>query len=273
MSFCLKNSKFCKLSRAIALNCTMLGLLFVLGSTLPPTVLAQDFSSADQGKPSPVGDEAIKMLSQVTPTDAEETNAASVTTKTGAVALNAANDIPTNGMDVLDDKYRLKIGDSVNYQVIEDEDDPKPLVITDSGDLEVPYLGRFPAADKTCKELAQQLKAELEKKYYYQATVIISVNSMTSQGVIYVVGGVKGPGPLEMPRDEVLTVSKAILRAGGFDDFADDKHVRVTRKSEGGTNEVFTVNVSAILDHGQTAKDVQAEPGDLIYVPEKSIRF
>src|SRR5262249_9718250 len=158
---------------------------------------------------------------------------------------------PTNGMDALDDKYRLKIGDSVNFQVIEDEDDPKPLTVTDSGDLEFPYIGRFPVAGKSCKEVAQQLKVQLEKKYYYQATVIISVNSMTSQGVIYLVGGVKAPGPLEIPRDETLTVSKAILRAGGFDDFADEKHVRVTRKSDGGTNEVLTVNVAAILDHGQ----------------------
>jgi polysaccharide export outer membrane protein len=113
----------------------------------------------------------------------------------------------------------------------------------------------------------------LEKKYYYQATVIISVNSMVSKGVIYLVGGVRAPGPLELPRDDVLTVSKAILRAGGFDDFADQEHVRVTRKSESGTNQVFIVNVSAVLDKNKTKLDLPAKPGDLIYIPEKTFRF
>ncbi len=176
-------------------------------------------------------------------------------------------------MDGLDDNYHLACGDTVNYQVVEDEDDVKTLLVTDSGDIEVPYLGRYPAVGKTCKELAQQLKTELQKKYYYQATVIISVNSMASRGVIYMVGGVRSPGPLEMPRDDVLTVSKAILRAGGLDDFADPAHVRITRTTESGTNMVITVNVSATLNHGKEKNDPEVEPGDLIFVPEKTFRF
>jgi polysaccharide biosynthesis/export protein len=250
----------------------LLGAGLVLVAACPGPIWAQDFSAADQGKPSQVSDEALKMLSQTTIPDAEATNIPSMAGNTASMATNITI-APIASMDALDDLYKLKIGDSIDYQVIEDEDDPKPLVVTDSGDLEVPYLGRYPAEGKTCKQLAEELKIALEKKYYYQATVIISVNSRLTQGVIYLVGGVKAPGPLEIPRDDVLTVSKAILRAGGFDDFADEKHVRVTRKSESGTNEVLTVNVSAVLDKGQTAKDVQAEPGDLIYVPEKSVRF
>ena len=85
-------------------------------------------------------------------------------------------------------------------------------------------------------------------------------------------GGVRTPGPQELPRDEVLTVSKAILRAGGFDDFADQKHVQVTRKVSG-TNAVFTVNVSAVLDKSKVEQDRDAQPGDFIYVPEKTFRY
>jgi polysaccharide biosynthesis/export protein len=86
-------------------------------------------------------------------------------------------------------------------------------------------------------------------------------------------GGVKVPGPLELPRDEELTISKAVLRAGGFDDFADGKHVQVTRKTESGTNDVFTVNVSAVLDKHKIEDDQDVEPGDFIYVPEKTFRY
>jgi polysaccharide export outer membrane protein len=194
------------------------------------------------------------------------------------VDTNGVPNTSTNPMDVLDNEYKLAPGDTIDYQVLEDKEDPddngnaQSIVVTDSGDIEIPYVGRYAAAGKTCLELSRQLKDELEKKYYYQATVIISVKSMTSKGVVYVMGGVRSPGPMELPRDEVLTVSKAILRAGGFDDFADQKHVQVTRK-ESGTNAVFTVNVSAILDKSKVEEDRDALPGDFIYVPEKTFRY
>lgn len=181
----------------------------------------------------------------------------------------------TNSMETLDDKHRLAIGDRLSFRIIEDEEDPKPLPVTDSGELEVPLIGRYPAVGKTCKQLAHELKTELEKEYYYQATVIIAVDVMTrSRGKIYVVGPVRAPGPQDIPSDEVFTLSKAILRAGGFGDFADTRNVRVTRKApQGGGENTFTVDVGQILEKGRTDKDMPLEPGDFIYVPERAIRF
>ena len=179
-------------------------------------------------------------------------------------------------MESLDDKHRLAIGDKLSFRIVEDEEDPKPLVVTDSGELEVPYLGRFPADGKTCKQLANELKTELQKDYYYQATVVVAVDLMTkSRGKVYLVGPVRMPGPLDIPSDEVFTLSKAILRAGGFGDFADKHDVRITRKAAPGSSQdqTFTVDVGQILDKGKTQKDMVLQPGDLIYVPERSIRF
>src|SRR5947209_2333954 len=96
------------------------------------------------------------------------------------------------------------------------------LRVNDSGELEVPYIGLVPAAGRSCKELAYAVKAALEREYYYHATVIIAVDHVSdkSRGKIYVYGSVKGQGPQEIPADESYTVSKAIIRAGGFGDFA-----------------------------------------------------
>jgi polysaccharide export outer membrane protein len=236
--------------------------------TVPATVQAVPMLVAQTTPVMPVV-QSVLAAPSVAKTNAIADTSTDISTNAPDVPLGT----PINGMDGLDDNYRLSSGDTINYQVVEDEDDVKTLAVTDSGDIEVPYLGRFPAVGKTCKELARQLKAELQKKYYYQATVIISVNAKASQGVIYLVGGVRTPGPLEMPRDDVLTVSKAILRAGGFDDFADSAHVRITRGTESGTNIVLTVNVSSVINKGKTKNDPQVEPGDLIFVPEKTFRF
>jgi polysaccharide biosynthesis/export protein len=182
----------------------------------------------------------------------------------------------TSCMDDLDDRHKLNIGDRLSFRIVEDEDDPKQISLTDSGDLEIPYIGRYPAVGETCKKLAWKLKAELEKDYYYHATVVIAVNEWArSKGKVYIVGPVRAPGPQDIPSDEVLTVSKAILRAGGFGDFADKRNVRVTRKSAtpGGKDQVFTVNVVEILEKGKSDSDLPLEAGDLIFVPERFVRF
>jgi len=182
----------------------------------------------------------------------------------------------TNTMDALDDKHTLAIGDVLSFQILEDEDAPRTMIVTDSGELEVPYLGRIPAENRTCRQLARELKQALEKEYYYQATVILAVNTMTkSRGKIYLVGAVRTPGPEDLPSDEVLTLSKAILRAGGFNDAADKKHVKLTREGSPGKSDKVTsvVDVGRIFDEGKTEKDVPLKPGDLIYIPERLLRY
>ena len=205
-------------------------------------------------------------------TNAAVGKAAPVAPAVSGAITSAPSTGSTNKMDTLDDKHKLAIGDRLSFRIVEDEEDSKPLFVTDSGDLEVPYVGRIPAVERTCKELASVLKTELEKEHYYQATVVIAVDLMArSRGKVYLVGPVRVPGPQEIPSDEVLTLSKAILRAGGFTDFADKKTVKVTRKAGG--DKTFTVNVAEILEKGRTQSDLPLEPGDLIYVQERLIRF
>lgn len=179
-------------------------------------------------------------------------------------------------MEALDDAHQLGVGDRLSFRIVEDQEDPKPLIITDSGDLEVPYLGRFPGAGKTCKQLARALKAELEKELYYQATVIIAVDQLSrNRGKVYLVGSVRNPGPQEIPGDEVFTLSKAIMRAGGFGDFADRKRVKVTRKGDApsGSSKSMVVNVADVIERGHIHKDLPLQPGDLIFIPDRLVNF
>jgi protein involved in polysaccharide export with SLBB domain len=217
-------------------------------------------------------------------TAAPETSAFPPTTTTpvaNAATTNGTNLVSTQ-MDALDDKHKLGSGDRLSFRIMEDQVDsneplePKGLVVADTGDLEVPYLGRFPAAGRSCKQLAQEVKAALEKEYYYQATVIIAVELRAkSAGKVYVVGQVRQTGPVDMPGDEQLTLSKAVLRAGGFTDYADKRHVKVTRKvdAEIGASKNFTVDLSAVLEEGKTDKDLLLEPGDTIFVASRLFKF
>ena len=187
-----------------------------------------------------------------------------------------------NNMDALDDKHKLAIGDKLSFRILEDLEDPKeprdprPLFVTDSGDIEIPYVGRVPAESKSCKQLAREIKTELEKKHYYQATVILAVDAMAkTRGRVYLEGRVKVPGPQEIPSDEVLTLSKAILRAGDFLEDANRHKVKVTRKPSGSGTEkkTFVVDVAKIFEEGSIERDLPLEPGDLIDIPERVFQF
>jgi protein involved in polysaccharide export with SLBB domain len=100
------------------------------------------------------------------------------------------------------------------------------------------------------------------------------LNAARSRGKVYLAGTVRLPGPQEIPGGEILTLSEAILRAGGFGDFADKSKVKVTRKSpDGGTDQVLVENVGLVLERQQAESDLALEPGDLIFVPQRVIRF
>jgi protein involved in polysaccharide export with SLBB domain len=178
----------------------------------------------------------------------------------------------TSSMAVLDDKKKLGSNDYISFRVVEDRDnDSQRLRVNDNGELEVPYVGLVPAEGRTCKELAYSIKALLEKEYYYHATVILAVDRVSdrSRGRIYVYGSVRGQGPQEIPPDEAYTVSKAIIRAGGFGDFANKRKIKVTRKN----GQDFTVDLKRVIEEGHTEDDVVLQPDDQIYVPQRLINM
>ena len=177
---------------------------------------------------------------------------------------------------VLDDKHLLEPGDKVSFQIVEDQDPPISLIVADSSELDVPYVGRVSVAGKTSRQVAEMLKVMLEKDYYYRATVIIGLDSVNKvRGKIYIWGQVRNQGPIEMLFNENLTAGQAILRAGGFGDFADKKKVKVVRNPSGNESakRVFLINMVDVLESGKTEKDIPLEPGDFIIVPSRLVNF
>lgn len=172
---------------------------------------------------------------------------------------------------VPDDKTKLRVGDKVSLQILEDKEQPKSLTVTDSGELDVPYIGRVAAADKTCMQLAKELKTQLEKEYYYRATVILALDVANKLlGHVYVWGPVKNQGPIDLMIGDNLSAGKAILRAGGFGDFANKRKVKVIRVLPSGSKQTFDLNMVEILEEGKTEKDVLLQPDDAIIVDKRS---
>jgi polysaccharide export outer membrane protein len=193
-----------------------------------------------------------------------------------AIAPAATNPavVSASGEYALDEKHKLAAGDKLSFRIVEDREAPKSLLVTDSGELDVPYIGRVMATDKTCKQLAGELKTQLEKEYYYRATVILGLDSVSkTRGRIYIWGQVHKQGAIEIPANENFTAGKAILQAGGFGDFANKKKVKIIRTNTGGEKQTFELNMVDILEAGKTEKDMALQEDDFIIVPSKLINF
>jgi len=175
----------------------------------------------------------------------------------------------------LDNDHRIRPGDKLSLRIDEDREDlPKTLTVTDSGEIELPYnFGRFIAANKTCREVAQEIKTELEKEYYYHATVHLVLDTAnTVRGKAYVSGQVTKPGPVTLPSDAPLKLSQAILLAGPPTQWAKLKEVRVVRQA-GKQTRTFVIDADAILNKGKLENDIALEPDDLVIVPERGVTF
>ncbi len=169
----------------------------------------------------------------------------------------------------IDPNHKLGRGDLLSYRVEEDRDDKVwPLQVTDSGEVDLPLGGRVRAAGKTTDQLRTDIKAMLEREYYYHATVTMGLNTVApraSRGRISVGGAVKVIGSQELPVDSPLTASQAVYQAGGLVDFSNPKRAYVLRN---GTK--IPTDLKAV-ENGDAAKDVVLQPGDKVIVPEAKI--
>jgi protein involved in polysaccharide export with SLBB domain len=199
-------------------------------------------------------------------------------------------------MTALDDKVLLEAGDRISFRVIEDRDDAVSRLITDTGEVDFPYIGRLKVAGLTCRQVAQQLKKLLEVDYYKRATVIVGLDIIVGHSaettqdmtrIVWIVGQVRQVGPQQLPKLLPLTVSQIVLRAGGFGDFADERKVRVvhraaapspSEKTPGESPDADSAPEGQIVDvksvfEGRSTYDPIVQPNDLIIVPKRLVNF
>jgi polysaccharide export outer membrane protein len=242
-------------------------LLFILAGFWCCAGLAQNEDQTNQsaGSGQPVFSTALGQ--EATATNAE------------AVPAPAATNLDSGGdvASTLDNQHILQPGDQVSFRIEEDRDPPttpeKLLLVSDSGDIDVPYIGTVNVSKKTCLQAAAEIKKLLEKDYYYKATVVIGLASAGKNiGHVYIWGEVKVQGALELPANETMTVGKAILHAGGFGDFAKRTKVKLIR-TVNGERKTYELNMDDILEKGQTEKDMTLEPDDYILVDKRAVNF
>ena len=251
--------------------------------------------AADGGKGGgflPLTPEGYPLGTSNTPRPAALSPAVLPLAATPAALNNSTSAAPAEiGGVELDNRHKLVPGDKLSFQILEDRhipnldnnrtatptvDQSKSLIVADTSELDVPYVGRVNVSGKTCKDVAAELKVLLEKDYYYRATVVLGLDQMSRVlGRVYVWGEVRNQGAIDIPPNENLTAGKAIVRAGMFTDWAKKTKVKIIRaaKPDGDAKQEIIVDMEEVLEKGKIEKDVPLQPDDSIIVPRRTLRF
>jgi protein involved in polysaccharide export with SLBB domain len=127
-----------------------------------------------------------------------------------------------------------------------------------NGWISIPYINKVKAEGLTPAQLARSIEDTYRANKIYTNPNITILMQPTSR-FVNVGGAVRAPN--RVPFTEDMTLLAAINAAGGFNDFADQKRVRLLRGKEAKMYDVRQFRRDPSLD-------VKLRPGDRVEVPQ-----
>ena len=148
------------------------------------------------------------------------------------------------------------------------------MEVNASGEILLPLIGAVKCEGLTLVEVQDKLK-EACQTYFIDPQVSVGFaydperSGMKSPwGTVLVMGTVTRPGPVNMPSTRDMTVTRAVMFAGGATPMADKRKVKVWRREQDGTLNKIMVDIVKIGEEGRLDMDVALRPGDVVWVPE-----
>jgi protein involved in polysaccharide export with SLBB domain len=153
------------------------------------------------------------------------------------------------------DPIEIKIGGVPNEEQVQVNN---TYTIDTGGSVNLPYINKLKAEGLTPAQLARSIEQTYRANKIYTNPNITILMQPTSR-FVNVGGAVKAPA--RVPFTEDITLLASINAAGGFNDFADQKRVRLLRGSEVKIYDIRQVRRNPALD-------VKLQPGDRVEVPQ-----
>lgn len=180
--------------------------------------------------------------------------------------------------------YRLKDGDVINIEVLEDASLNRSVVVLPDGTINVPFAGSVPAAGRTVGQVQAAITSGIAPQFAQRPNVFVSVNPRPDDPVfptqqvpeeeetikIYFVGEVNEPGLRELSPG--TTFLQGVSTSGGLTRFAATKRLQLRRtNSKTGKPVLITINYHALSRGAELSQDIMLHDGDVILVPERRL--
>ena len=136
------------------------------------------------------------------------------------------------------------------------------VVVRPDGKISLPLLNDLPAAGYTPDQLRSQIE-QAAKKYIDDPNATVIVKAVNSRKV-HIIGNVGKAGTYPLAGD--MTVLQCIALAGGLQEYADAKSIKIMRK-EDGQDRTFKFNYKDVVKGKNLQQNIALKPGDTIIVP------
>jgi polysaccharide export outer membrane protein len=181
-----------------------------------------------------------------------------------AMAQNASA-ARTTQASAPEQNYILGTDDVVQVDALGRTDFSTKAKIGTDGTIQLPYLGTFPASNRSIAQLRDDITQALLKGGYFAKPIVqVEVISYASRYVT-VLGSVVNPGLI--PVDRPYRLSEIMAKVGGIKEGGAD-YIMV--RSPSGAERTFSIKSLAT---GDDSADPFAQPGDKIFSPQADVFY
>ncbi len=177
------------------------------------------------------------------------------------------------------DNYKIKVGDTLQIEVLEDTNLSRPVLVLPDGNINFPFAGTIRAAGQSVGAVQSSIVSKLSPNFNVVPNVFVSVASLApprpasapvvrTYGV-YAMGEINTPGRLNIDTKENVTILQAIATAGGFTRFAATRRIelrRVDPKTGQESRYLFDYKGGRGISGATPLRE-----GDVIVVPERRL--
>lgn len=177
---------------------------------------------------------------------------------------------------VAQDSYRIKPGDLLRVEVLEDANLNRNVLVLPDGSIAVPMAGTIAAGGQTVAQVQAALASKLGPNFAATPNVFVGVDRLAEPRpangarkavrtmTVYVMGEGAKPGLYDLPRG--ATLLQALAATGGFSKFAATQRVQLRRGAA-----VYNFDYKAMEQGQMGLSNTVLMEGDVIVIPQRRL--
>ena len=181
----------------------------------------------------------------------------------GAASQHAADIHEADEPEEGDNAYHIGPQNMLQIRIFGEAGINQLYRVDEEGYIKHALGGRMKLGGLTVSEAEKLVEQKLDGDYIINPQINIFVIEYSQFSII---GEVRKPGNYEISGR--VSIIRAISMAGGFTPIADQRAVQIIRKNEGGSETKLKVDVSRIMQGGESSADYDLQADDVIVIPK-----
>ena len=185
----------------------------------------------------------------------------------------------TGTMALAQSEYRVRTGDTLVIEVLEDTSLNRAVVVLPDGRISFPFAGTVEVAGRSVSQIEAAITSGIATNFASRPNVFVSVQPGERRAAtapepetinIYFLGEVNTPGLQEVTPG--TTLLQGLSQSGGLTRFAATKRLQLRRTDPAtGRQSISQINYRALSDGAAMTRDFRLQDGDVILVPERRL--